>query len=398
MPAYSYTAFNNSGKKEKGFLSASSEREARRAIKDLNLTPISVKESNKSISKKLKVKNKDLVLITRQIATLLDAGTSIDETLKITADQYNNETIVDILYSLRDEIIQGKRLGQAMSKYPQVFSNTYVSLVTAGDTSGNLDVVFENIADYLEESASIKQKIFSALAYPIILVCFCILVIIALLVFVMPQVVGQFVKAGAELPFLTSVLLSLSNNIFYILLCFIFLAIGLLFLYKSYTSKDENHIKAHHQIIKFPIIGKFILHSEIERFASTMYLLTNSGMNLDIAMKDSIQVINNRFLKDSISRARKEIVEGKDFVAAITKINIFPDIFIQLVSSGYRSGNIVNMFKKVSDFMKSEIESKRSVLLSLLEPVITIFMGGFILLIVLAILIPIMQMNTLTLG
>jgi len=210
--------------------------------------------------------------------------------------------------------------------------------------------------------------------------------------------VGQFVKAGAELPFLTSVLLSLSNNIFYILLCFIFLAIGLLFLYKSYTSNDKNPIKAHHQIIKFPIIGKFILHSEIERFASTMYLLTNSGMNLDIAMKDSIQVINNRFLKDAISRARKEIVEGKDFVASITKINIFPDIFIQLVSSGYRSGNIVNMFKKVSDFMKSEIESKRSVLLSLLEPVITIFMGGFILLIVLAILIPIMQMNTLTLG
>ena len=398
MPAYSYTAFNNSGKKEKGFLSASSEREARKAIKDLNLTPISVKESNKNISKKLKVKNKDLVLMTRQIATLLDAGTSIDESLKITADQYNDEIIVDILYSLRDEIIQGKRLGQAMSKYPQVFSNTYVSLVTAGDTSGNLDVVFENIADYLEESASIKQKIFSALAYPIILVCFCILVIIALLVFVMPQVVGQFVKAGAELPFLTSVLLSLSNNIFYILLCFIFLAIGLLFLYKSYTSNDKNHIKAHHQIIKFPIIGKFILHSEIERFASTMYLLTNSGMNLDIAMKDSIQVINNRFLKDAISRARKEIVEGKDFVASITKINIFPDIFIQLVSSGYRSGNLVNMFKKVSDFMKSEIESKRSVLLSLLEPVITIFMGGFILLIVLAILIPIMQMNTLTLG
>ena len=200
MPAYSYTAFNNSGKKEKGFLTASSERDARRAIKELNLTPLEVKESNKNLTSKIKIKNKDLVLITRQIATLLDADSALDEALKITADQYNDEVIVDILYSLRDEIIQGKRLGQAMKKYPQVFSNTYISLVSAGDSSGNLDIIFDNLADYLEESATIKQKIFSALAYPVILVCFCILVIIALLAFVMPQVVGQFIKAGAELP------------------------------------------------------------------------------------------------------------------------------------------------------------------------------------------------------
>ena len=149
MPAYSYTAFNNSGKKEKGFLTASSEREARRAIKELNLSPLVVKESNKNLDNKIKIKDKDLVLITRQIATLLDADSAIDEALKITADQYNNETIADILYNLRDEVIQGRRLGQAMSKYPQVFSDTYISLVTAGDSSGNLDIIFDNLADYL---------------------------------------------------------------------------------------------------------------------------------------------------------------------------------------------------------------------------------------------------------
>jgi general secretion pathway protein F len=398
MPAYSYTAFNNSGKKEKGFLTASSERDARRAIKELNLTPLEVKESNKNLTSKIKIKNKDLVLITRQIATLLDADSALDEALKITADQYNDEVIVDILYSLRDEIIQGKRLGQAMKKYPQVFSNTYISLVSAGDSSGNLDIIFDNLADYLEESATIKQKIFSALAYPVILVCFCILVIIALLAFVMPQVVGQFIKAGAELPLLTSILLSVSNNIVYILIALILLFTGLTLLYKSYTSNIDNHIKAHQKLLSFPLIGKFILQSEIERFSSTMFLLTQSGMNLDLAMEESAKVVSNKYLTNAIDIARKEVVEGKDFVQALTKTQIFPDIFIQLISSGYRSGNLVKMFKKVSDFMKSEIESKRSVLLSLLEPVITIFMGGFILLIVLAILIPIMQMNALTLG
>jgi general secretion pathway protein F len=129
-----------------------------------------------------------------------------------------------------------------------------------------------------------------------------------------------------------------------------------------------------------------------------MFLLTQSGMNLDLAMEESAKVVSNKYLTNAIDKARKEVVEGKDFVQALTKTQIFPDIFIQLISSGYRSGNLIKMFKKVSDFMKSEIESKRSVLLSLLEPVITIFMGGFILLIVLAILIPIMQMNALTLG
>ena len=398
MPAYSYSAFNIDGKKEKGFLSAASERDARKAIKELNLTPIRVKESSKNLSNNLKIKDKELVLVTRQIATLLDADTSIDESLKITADQYNNDNIADILYSLRDDVIQGKRLGHAMQKFPQVFSNTYISLISAGDSSGNLNIIFENLADYLEESASIKQKIFSALAYPIILICFCILVIIALLAFVMPQVVGQFIKAGAELPFLTSLLLAVSNNIVWILL---FIAIsfgGLSFLYKSYITKPENHIKAHKKLLGIPLIGKFILDNEIERFSSTMHLLIESGMNLDIAMEESSNVVNNKFLKTSINNARKEIVEGKDFVIALSKTEIFPDIFIQLISSGYRSGNLVQMFKKVADFMKSEIESKRTVMLSLLEPVITIFMGGFILLIVLAILIPIMQMNSLTLG
>ena len=214
----------------------------------------------------------------------------------------------------------------------------------------------------------------------------------------MPQVVGQFIKAGAELPLLTSILLSVSNNIVYILIALILLFTGLTLLYKSYTSNIDNHIKAHQKLLYFPLIGKFILHSEIERFSSTMFLLTQSGMNLDLAMEESAKVVSNKYLTNAIDKARKEVVEGKDFVQALTKTQIFPDIFIQLISSGYRSGNLIKMFKKVSDFMKSEIESKRSVLLSLLEPVITIFMGGFILLIVLAILIPIMQMNALTLG
>ena len=398
MSTFNYTALDNLGKKKKGVLSAQSEREARKFIKDLNLTPITVNQSEGTRGIKSKVKNKDIVIMTRQIATLLEANTSIIDALKITADQVNNKDLITILYSLREDVIQGKRLGQSMMKYPGVFDNTYSSLVTAGDSSGNLDTIFNKLADYLEESASIRQKVISALTYPFILIGFSIIVIVSLLVFVLPQVINQFIKAGAELPLITKLLLGLSNNIFIILFIILAIYIGLALLYKRFISEENNHISAHKQFLKIPLIGNFILTSEIERFSSTMALIMESGTNLDTALDESAKVFNNKYLNSLIIEAKNDVIEGKDFIYTLNQTNIFPDIFIQLISSGYKSGNLIKMFHKSSDFLKNEIETKRSIFLSLLEPLVIIFMGGFIMLIVLAILIPIMQMNTLSLG
>ena len=398
MSTFNYTALDKLGKKKKGVLSAQSEREARKFIKDLNLTPITVTQSEGTRGIKSKVKNKDIVIMTRQIATLLEANMSIIDALKITADQINNKDLITILYSLREDVIQGKRLGQSMMKYPGVFNNTYSSLVTAGDSSGNLDTIFNKLADYLEESASIRQKVISALTYPFILIGFSIIVIISLLVFVLPQVINQFIKAGAELPLITKLLLGLSNNIFIILFVILAMSIGLTLLYKKFISEKNNHISAHKQFLKIPLIGNFILTSEIERFSSTMALIMESGTNLDTALDESAKVFNNKYLNSLIIEAKNDVIEGKDFIYSLNQTNIFPEIFIQLISSGYKSGNIIKMFHKSSSFLKNEIETKRSVFLSLLEPLVIIFMGGFIMLIVLAILIPIMQMNTLSLG
>jgi len=398
MSTFNYTALDNLGKKKKGVLSAQSEREARKFIKDLNFTPITVTQSEGIRGIKSKFKNKDIVIMTRQIATLLEANMSIIDALKITADQINNKDLITILYSLREDVIQGKRLGQSMMKYPGVFNNTYSSLVTAGDSSGNLDTIFNKLADYLEESASIRQKVISALTYPFILIGFSIIVIISLLVFVLPQVINQFIKAGAELPLITKLLLGLSNNIFIILFVILAMSIGLTLLYKKFISEKNNHISAHKQFLKIPLIGNFILTSEIERFSSTMALIMESGTNLDTALDESAKVFNNKYLNSLIIEAKNDVIEGKDFIYSLNQTNIFPEIFIQLISSGYKSGNIIKMFHKSSSFLKNEIETKRSIFLSLLEPLVIIFMGGFIMLIVLAILIPIMQMNTLSLG
>jgi len=398
MPNYNYTALNNNGSKKTGILTASSEREARKYIKELKLTPISVSLSNDRSSFKSRIKNKDIVLMTRQLATLLEANTSIIDALKITADQLNNNDLIVIILNLREDVIQGKRLGQSMKKYPAVFNNTYSSLVTAGDSSGNLDVIFNKLADYLEESASIRQKVISALTYPIILIGFSIVVIFGLLTFVLPQVVGQFSRAGAELPMLTEILIGLSNNILIILLFLAFLLFISMYSYKKFIRNINNHILAHKKFLKLPLVGNFILLSEIERFSSTMALVMESGTNLDVALEESSMVFNNKYLQSAVMNSKKDLVEGKDFIFSLSKTKVFPNMFMQLISSGYKSGNLIKMFHKASEFLRSEIESKRSIFLSLLEPLVIIFMGGFIMLIVLAILIPIMQMNTLSLG
>ena len=394
MPAYSYTAINQDGSKKKGILSAESEREARKLVKELKLTPLKVSES-KDLGKTLKIKDKDIVIMTRQLATLLEASTPIVEALNITAKQLKNKNLIYILYNLKEEIVQGKRLGSSMKKFPGVFSDTYISMVTAGDSSGNLDIVFSKLADYLEEGASIKQKVISALTYPIVLIGFSIVVIISLLAFVLPQVVGQFIKAGAELPFITKFLIGISNNIIPILIIFAVLCVIIFYSYKNYVRKIENKISFDQRVLNIPLLGNFILNSELERFSSTMELLLASGTNLDVALDECSKIFDNKFLSKIVVDAKNDVVEGKDFIVSLKNEEIFPDIFIQLISSGYRSGNLAKMFNKVSHFMKSEIENKRAIFLSLLEPVVIILMGGFIMLIVLAILIPIMQMNTL---
>ncbi len=397
MPAYSYTAINKVGIKKKGIISAISEREARKLVKDLNLTPLKISES-KNLGKTLRIKNKDIVLMTRQLATLLEASTSIVDSIDITAKQIKNKNLIQILFNLKEDLVQGKRLGNSMKKFPGVFSDTYISMVSAGDSSGNLDTVFSKLADYLEESASIRQKVISALTYltyPLILIGFSLIVIISLLAFVLPQVVNQFIKAGAELPFITKFLIGISNNIIPILIVIIFLTVGLYYFYKKYTDKKDNKIFFDKKILSIPFLGNFILNSELERFASTMELLLASGTNLDIALGECSKIFNNQYLSNIVINAKDDVVEGKDFINSMKHDQIFPDIFIQLISSGYRSGNLEKMFNKVSNYMKSEIENKRSVFLSLLEPIVIIFMGGFIMMIVLAILIPIMQMNTL---
>jgi general secretion pathway protein F len=398
MPTYKYIAINEAGKKVNGILSSESERAARLQIKSSNLTPLSLDVTKRKQFLRVRVSNKQLLFATRQIATLLDSSISIDETLKSIALEVEDKSLSTALHAVRDEILQGSRIAEAMSSHPSIFNETYRSLVAAGDAAGNLHIAFSNLADYLEESALVRQQVISALAYPMILMVFSVGVVFALLTFVMPQVVDQFVRAGAQLPTLTAVLMGVSNYSGLILLSFLLLILGSFFYYRHLIQNKQKAISVHRRFLKIPLIGAFILNAEVERFSRVMHLMMKSGLNLDVAMQQAHVVIGNRYIAKSVEDARVELVEGKDFIQSLREARIFPSLFVQLLSSGYKSGNLTFMFEKVAQYMKGEIESKRSTVLSLLEPLVIIFGGGIILLIVLAILLPIMQMNSMALG
>jgi general secretion pathway protein F len=398
MPTFKYSAINADGKRVNGVLSSQSERAARQQIKATNLTPLSLNLTRTSSLRRVKVSNKNLLFATRQIATLLDSGIALDETLKSIASEVDDKSLSAALHAIREDILQGTRIAEAMASHQSIFNDTYRSLISAGDTAGNLHLAFSNLADYLEEAALVRQQVVSALTYPIILLVFSIGVVVALLTFVMPQVVDQFVRAGATLPLLTRTLMTVSDYVWVILLASGAIFIGLYFLYINLLKDNKAAVSMHRKFLKIPLVGSFILNAEIERFARIMHLMMKSGLNLDVAMQQAHVVIGNRYISQIILQSRSELVEGKDFIISLRESKIFPSLFVQLLSSGYKSGNLVFMFEKVTQYMKGEIENKRSVVLSLLEPLVIIFMGGIILLIVLAILIPIMQMNTIALG
>ena len=391
MPNYQYVAQNEDGKSLKGILRSDNERAARQEIKSKNLLLLNIRETSKGAKGK-KIARKDVAIATRQISSLIGSGIPLDKALQ-SIGKNSNSKIGDLFNDIGTELQQGRQLHLILSDYPESFDQTYISLVAAGEISGNLVEAFKNLSEYLEDEISIKQKIFSALAYPILVIGFSVLVVIALLIFVLPQVTQQFIKSNIELPFLTSLMIFISNNIFIFVGVIFLLIMGSYFYYRKNISGTSRESNIHKLLLKIPFVGRFLLISELEKFSRVMFLMLKSGINLDQSLNYANKLINNVYIRTIIKDATDDIIEGKDFLYKIKQAKVFPEIFIQLLSSGLQSGSLLEMFEKLAFYFKDEIDNSRSSLLSIIEPLILIIMGGIITLIILAILLPIMQMN-----
>jgi len=399
--AFEYTALDTRGREKSGVLEGDAARQIRQQLREQGLTPISVEEvkqrearSGKTFFKR-KISATDLSLITRQWATLVRSGMPVEEALRTVAQQSEKARLKSMVVAVRSRVMEGHSLASALSDFPHIFSELYRATIEAGEQSGHLEVVLERLADYTETRQQISQKMSQALIYPVLLTIVAISVVVGLLTYVVPKIVQVFESIGQELPALTRGLIAtsefLQSNGLYLL--FALLAVVVMF---SYLMRIENFRKAFHRfLLRLPLVGRMVRGVNSARFARTLSIVAASGVPILEGLKISSQVINNLPMREAVLIAANKVREGSAISTALDASKYFPPMTIHLIASGEASGNIENMLERAADSQEREIEALTSGLLGIFEPVLILAMGGIVLVIVLAILLPIFDMNQL---
>ena len=394
MATFKYTAFDENEKNLKGFINASDLDEARLILINRGLNPLNIEKTLQKRSK-VRISNNNLSIFTKQMSALLSAGTPIEKCLVLLSKQSSNSKFSQILLSINEDITEGNSLSSSMKKYPSIFDEIYTSTIYAGETSASLSEVFHDLSIYLDKEAKIRSQVVGALIYPAVLFFVSIAVIYALLSFVLPQVVEQFVSSNVELPLLTQTLLAFSE-VFPIII-----ATTLLFLIGIYVVQITNIIPQKYQLIisKYflfiPLIGPIILYDQTARFCSSMRLMTKAGLNTIDSLQIAQNTFKNKYLKSQVEKVVNKVIAGTSISKAFAQVQIFPEVFQQLLSSGDLGSQVSEMFEKTKEFLDQEVDTRRNLLLTLLQPIVILTMGVFVMLIVLSIMLPLLQMNNL---
>ena len=394
MKTFEYIAFDNHEKKTRGILSAENSREAQNILEKRDLIPLKIKISSKNISN-LKINSRQLSVFTKQLASLLAAGTPLEKTLQILSNQTNDRKISQLTTLLLEDIQSGQTLSFAMSKFPKVFNNIYTSAILAGESSASLPSIFSDLSEFIDKEEKIKSQVTSALVYPILLLGVSLLVIYALVSLVLPQVVEQFLSTNIELPLLTKILLSLSNVFPLFLLAIVLLIITSLIFFRTNLMSESFKIRISSFLLKIPLFGSLILFNQTARFCSSMHLMTSAGLNTVDSLQIAKDTFTNKCLKSEIEFIINRVLSGSSISHAFSQSKVFPNVFIQLIASGDVGSQISQMFKNIHIFLNEEVEAKRNIMLTLLQPLVILFMGVFVMLIVMAIMLPLLQMNNL---
>tara|TARA_X000000368_G_scaffold161401_1_gene127195 strand:+ start:7448 stop:8644 length:1197 start_codon:yes stop_codon:yes gene_type:complete len=394
MATFKYSAFDSSEKNTSGFINATDLEEAKQILQDRGLTPLKIKSSSQKKST-LKISTNNLSIFTKQMSALLSAGTPIEKCLLLLSKQSSNNKFSQILLNINEDITEGNSLSSAMKKYPSIFDEIYTSTIYAGETSASLSEVFFDLSVYLDKEAKIRSQVVGALVYPAILFFVSIAVIYSLLTFVLPQVVEQFVTSNVELPLLTRSLLNFSD-IFPFILLVVFLVISTIYLLQvtNIMSKDYQQRIAKH-FLSLPLVGQIILYDQTARFCSSMRLMTKAGLNTIDSLQIAQNTFRNKYLRYQVSGVVNKVVSGTSISKAFSQAKVFPDVFEQLLSSGDMGSQVSEMFEKTKEFLDQEVDTRRNILLTLLQPIVILTMGIFVMLIVLSIMLPLLQMNNL---
>lgn len=399
MPSYQYEAVDATGRSDQGTLDADSERSARQILRSRGLVPLSVKETRKragqSWSAGSKISDSDLGWLTRQLASLLAARLPLEAALRATLEQAERKHVAQTLAAVRDDVRAGHRLGDALAAHPRDFPEIYRALVDAGEQSGDLAQVLEKLADYIESRGALRNKVLTAFIYPIIVTVVSIGIVIFLLSYVVPQVVGAFTQAHQTLPLLTRMMLASSDFAREWGLLTVVTLIALFGLWRLSLRNPAARLAWHARVLRLPVFGRYALGVDVARFAATLAILTSSNVPLLNALDASRRTLSNRKLQAAVDEATHRVREGSPLAQALQAQKVFPPLLIHLVGSGERTGELPAMLDRAATVLATELERRAMTMTAILEPLMILIMGGIVLVIVLAVMMPIIEINQL---
>lgn len=404
MAAFRYEALDTAGRDSRGVIEADTLRQARANLRESGLTVIAVQavsqdnlEAGAGASWRERFRSglssAQLSMITRQLATLLAAGLTLEQVFNALIEQSESETARQVLAGVRGEILAGHTLAQAMAKYERVFPDIYRALVKAGEASGELGHVMSRLADYTESRQALQQKVGLAFVYPAIVTVVALLVVTGLLMYVVPQVVSVFQQSHQSLPMLTRLLIGLSSGLQATWPYLLALIAGGTFTAHMVLQREEIRYQWHLRLLRLPVVGRLVRGINAARMASTLAILAGSGVPLLTSLQAAAGVVNNLPMRRALEEASRKVREGVELSRALATSKLFPPILIHLIASGESSGKLDVMLDRAANQQEQEVGNYTSVLTALLEPVLILTMGGVVLLIVLAILMPIIEMN-----
>lgn len=402
MGAYEYVAMDQSGKQSKGLLEGDTPKHIRQLLRDRDLLPVSVTEVAKkearrqrSFSFRKGISSAELALVTRQLASLSQSGMPLEESLLAVSQQNDNPRTKSILLGVRAKVMEGYTLADGLGEFPQAFPELYRATVAAGEQSGHLDVVLERLADYTEARQALRQNITNAMVYPAALIVMAVSIIAFMLATVVPKIVGVFQSTSAELPGLTLGLITVSD---FLRDYWLALIIGLAVLgYGMWRLlQREGPRRSYHQLLlRLPLTGRLTRGINTARFTRTLSILAGSGVPILEALKISAEVIENLPMRDAVVEATIRVREGASISKSLAVSKLFPPMMIHLISSGEAGGKLEEMLGRAAAGQEREVDGLIATLLGILQPLVIVFMGGIVLLIVLAILLPIFEINNL---
>lgn len=398
MAAFQYRALDGTGREQRGVIEAESPRAARAALRERGLAPLQadpVGSGTSSSARGARLLAAELTLLSRQWATLLASGLTAEHALAALIEQAEQEAARRILAGVRSEIVAGHSLSAALERFPRAFPPLYRASVAAGERSGELPRVMMQLADHLEQSEALRRKTLQALIYPVLVAVVALAIVIALMVWVVPQVVGVFEQSRQSLPPLTRIMIALSAFIqqYGALLAAAVGALGLVF--ATALRKPAFRLRVDHLLLRLPLIGHHLRTLDAARFASTLSILVGSGVPLLAALEAGGRVVQRIPLRQAIASAAGRVREGVGLSRALAATRAFPPLLLHMIANGEATGQIAPLLDKAARLQQQELESRTATLTSLIEPALLLLMGAVVLLIVLAVMQPIIEINTL---